>query len=337
MPHQPIIEQLAKQSSAYHHPYVKALSWVIHSPELLKGTYGSKFELVDKALWQELFADSETLLQGLDTEPQPLIEWVDKVRSYLLGLRFETLLHFLLLECQKQGKISHLASNTVLYDEAHRTLGEMDFVFYHPQSQQRFHWETAIKFYLFRPKEFSFERWVGPNGGDWLSRKVEHLFSRQLGISNTMEAKQTFKQLFSETLNESPMVRQALLKGMLFYPLNNETPLNLDEQELISHQHIQGWYCEPEDFYQVDPDQRGRWKIVEKLNWIMPQTFHYHDEKIYTGQEMNILVKNHFQNSRRSIMLTHLLLDEETQLWTEHSRGIIVDKLWPTYKQNISE
>jgi len=328
-----IFQQIAQLSAGYTHPYVKALAWIIHSPPLLKGTNGSSFGLVDEQLWTTLFAESEPLLADLDQRPQELVDWVDKVRSYLLGLRYETLLHFLLKRIEEQGKITNLHSNIILYDEAHRTIGEMDFIFYHPDSQTRYHWETAVKYYLFRPHEFSFERWTGANGGDWLIRKVDHLFSRQLGISNTIEAKNTFKNCFSDQQNEQAIVRQALLKGMLFYPLGVDCALNLDEQALLSEQHTKGWWCYPEDFYKVDPDQKGRWKIIEKLNWIVPQTYQYQDENIYTGQEMNILVKNHFRNSKRSIMIVHLLLDENTQLWTEYSRGIIADVLWPSYKK----
>jgi len=327
--------QLAKQSSVYTDPYVKALAWIINSPPILKGTRGSNFELVDQSLWESLFSDSENFLAALDKQPETLIEQVDKVRSYRLGLRYESLLHFLLNHLQQLGTITNLHSNLVLYDEAHRTLGELDFIFYHPKSQQRFHWETAVKFYLFRPQEYSFERWTGPNGGDWLVRKVEHLFGRQLGISNTIEAKNAFKERFSSQQNDTSLIRQALFKGMLFYPLGNEFPLNLDEQALLSEQHNKGWWCIPEDFFKIDPDQQGRWRIIDKLNWIVPQSYSYHDETIYTGQEMNILVKNHFKNSKRSLMLSHLLLDEESQLWTEYSRGIVVDSLWPTYKKPV--
>jgi len=329
-----IFHQLSKQSSTYIHPYVKALSWIVYSPPLLAGTNGSSFQLLDIELWDSLCEDIPDFLVELDRQPQQLIDWVDKVRSYRLGLRYETLLHFLLKHFQEQGKISNLHSNVVLFDEAHRTLGEMDFIFYHPKTQQRFHWETAIKYYLFRPQEFSFERWTGANGGDWLSRKVEHMFSRQLGISNTLEARNSFKKYFDEAQNEMPLIRQALLKGVLFYPLGDTHNLNLDEQDLLSTAHAKGWWCNPDNFYKVDPDQTGKWKIIEKLNWIVPQSCQYMDESIYTGQEMNILIKNHFKRTKRSLMLVHLYLDEESQLWSERSRGIIVDKLWPTYKKS---
>ncbi|MFK5894163.1 MAG: DUF1853 family protein, partial [Pseudomonadota bacterium] len=168
--------------------YVRALAWILKSPGLLSTPLGTTSQLVDNH-WAEQLSD-EWLIE-LDKHPQALIEWVNKKPSFRLGIHFESLLLFIFHHLQKQNLIENLNHNLPVYDEAHQTLGELDLVYFDKQKQQRFHWENTVKFYLFRPQEFSFERWLGPNGSDWLQRKLEHLFLRQLGITNSIEGKMT--------------------------------------------------------------------------------------------------------------------------------------------------
>lgn len=50
------------------------------------------FELHSNTVWQEHYQAYEVRLQQLDQQPQPLIEFMARLKSTRLGLRFEYLL-----------------------------------------------------------------------------------------------------------------------------------------------------------------------------------------------------------------------------------------------------
>jgi uncharacterized protein len=319
----------------FNNKMVRALAWILKSPGLLSMPLGSSSQLVSSQLisnnWAEGLSD-EWLLE-LDKQPDALLEWVNKKPSYRLGIRFERLLLFLFQKLQQQNLIENLNYNIPVYDESHRTLGELDIVYFDRQKQQRFHWENTVKFYLFRPEEYTFERWVGPNGSDWLQRKLEHLFLRQLGITNSPEGKMTLSACFSKEQNETLLNRMALIKGYLFKPLETKCNFNHEESDLINSLCESGWWAYSNQFHLADPEQKGRWRVIDKLDWIVPQFYPYQDDEMLKPNEMSLKIKYHFSQSKRSLMLAHFHLDEVTQTWVEKDRGILVDKLWPSYKK----
>jgi len=188
---------------------------------------------------------------------------------------------------------------------------------------------------LFRPQEYSFERWVGPNAGDWLQRKIEHMFLRQLGISNTPEARMVLQDCFSKNQYETDLNRLAFIKGFLFKPLGHVYDYNHEEMDLINPASEIGWWGYSDQFHLADPEQRGRWRVIEKLDWIVPQLYPYQDDDMLKPNEMSMKIKHHFSQSKRSLMLAQFDLDETTQMWVEKGRGVLVDKLWPTYKKEL--
>ncbi len=313
----------------FKNKHVRALAWIIKSPMLLGMSLGKTALLADSD-WAN--ALSEQWLHELDEKPNVLLSWINKKPSYRLGLRFELLLIFLFKRLEQLNCIENLHHNVPIYNDSHQTLGELDLLYYDNEKQQRFHWENTVKFFLFQPQEYSFERWVGPNGGDWLQRKMEHLFTRQLGISNTVEAKITLSSLFSEKQNQSDLVRRAFVKGTLFTPIDTQPIFNHDEKQLINPHCQMGKWGYREQFYLADSEQQGRWRVVEKLDWIVPQFYPYHDDDMLKPNEMSMKLKFHFSQSKRSLLLAHFYLDEISQQWIEDQRIMIVDKLWPNYK-----
>lgn len=313
----------------FNNKYVRALAWILKSPMLVNKSLGQKSQLVDSH-WGHLL--SSEWLHELDQQPEPLLKWVHKKPSYRLGIRFELLLFFLFKQLEDQKSIENLHCNLPIYNENKQTLGELDLIYFDIEKQQRFHWESTVKFFLFQPQEYNFERWVGPNGGDWLQRKLEHLFSRQLGITNTIEAKMVLSKCFTKEQSETPLNCMAFIKGALFKPLLNNGPLNQEEQQLINSQCQTGWWGYSDQFHLADAEQKGRWRVVDKLDWIVPQFYPYHDDEMLKPNEMSMKINYHFSQSKRSLMLAHYYLDEITQQWVEEDRGVLVDKLWPLYK-----
>jgi hypothetical protein len=318
----------------FKNKHVRALVWILKSPGLLNKPMGNSSLLVGKLWGEQVLENCYEWLLELDNNPTPLLEWINKKPSFRLGVRFELLLLFLFQHLQQQNHIDKLQFNVPIYDENHVTLGELDIVYYDVKQQQRFHWENTVKFYLFCPQEYSFERWVGPNSGDWLQRKLEHLFMRQLGITNTIEAKMVLADCFTKQQNETTLKRMAFIKGYLFKPLGSNSRFNHEENDLINSLCQMGWWGYSDQFHLADPEQTGRWRVIEKLDWIVPQFYPYHDGDLLKPNEMSIKIKYHFSQSKRSLMLAHFYLDETTQLWVEKSRGVLVDKLWPSYNRN---
>ncbi len=339
----------------FKNKHVRSIAWILRSPSMLsfnpisdddialrasdKNYVNSEFSFKqqDKVIpspWgEEVYQKNIDWLMHLDENPQPLELWLEKYRSYRLGVRFEQLVAFVFLHLQETGFIENFATNLPIFDEKKQTLGEIDLLFYNPEKRQREHWEIAVKYYLFRPDQFNFDRWCGANGADWLRRKVDHLFVRQLGIDNTFEAKRVMHQHFSEQQNSLALNSSAFFKGMLFYPLNHDVKLNFEERSLINSDVQTGWWTYPDKFYQADPQQVSKWKIIEKLNWIVPQFYPYQDDDLLTPKEINLMIKRHFSQSKRSLHVARFRLDEQTQFWLEKERGFIVDPLWPSYKK----
>ena len=84
-------------------PIVRQLAFCISSPNILSQkplelVIKNNFELHDDHHWQELYQSYEARLFQLDDDPSPLIEFTARLKSTRLGLRFENLLWFWLLD-----------------------------------------------------------------------------------------------------------------------------------------------------------------------------------------------------------------------------------------------
>ena len=185
----------------YVNPHVRALVWSLISPGLVReaAVYPA---CVSQQWCQQIYAKLQPFLQQLDQEPGPLIKWLEQYKSWRLGIRFEAYWSFILEQLQKQTEIkryeSHIQIQKIdLHKTYQQTLGEMDFVFLDKLKRLN-HLEIAIKFYCLKPDEFGFERLIGPNSSDWLERKLEHLFNKQLPLSNTPEGQDKLHDLFTK-------------------------------------------------------------------------------------------------------------------------------------------
>lgn len=324
---------LTKDLIQFKNKQVRALAWILRSPSMISNAYTENKNVTncDQSWGESMYQQHLDWFVELDANPSGLEKWLDKLRSFRLGIRFERLLIFFFQYLQDIGAISEFTHNLGIYDEKKISLGELDFVFFDYKLDSRVHLELSVKFFLFQPEEFNYHRLCGPNGQDWLFHKTEHLFSRQLHISNSVEGKMALNDHFSESASTKPIVKQLLLRGVLYHPLGHELKLNHDESELVNKNVLTGWWAFPEFFYQADTEHIGRWIIIDKLDWVVPLFFSYHDEKMLTAKEMTIMIKRHFSQSKRSLHLAYFKLDEETQLWIEEGRGFIVDPYWPNY------
>lgn len=92
------------------------------------------FELHSDQIWQTHYQRYEERLKQLDQHPQALIDFLAQLKSTRLGLRFENLLWFWLLddEYHRYQLLGHSIQKIV----GSVTLGELDFVILNKDTQE---------------------------------------------------------------------------------------------------------------------------------------------------------------------------------------------------------
>lgn len=234
---------------AVHHPIqkqtftsrpVRDLAWVISSPPLVSG------EINDVHWWshegcQSEFNDCLPALIQLDKNPQPLIDFLNKLKTARLGLRFEALIAYWLTISPNYT----LLSKNIQIIEDGLTLGEIDFIIEELNSQKIIHLEVAVKFYLGTPPYEDDYRWFGTNTKDQLGRKLDHLKQHQTQLSKKN------KDHFNHEINE----RHCFIKGRLFYPVGISSP-----PDGVAENHLRGTW----DYFKSSAPSTGN--LIQSSN-----------------------------------------------------------------------
>ena len=259
------------------------LHWLIHSPDLLSATAD-----LPLAQWPA------TALQGIDRwltheGDAPRALTADVHAGYRrLGLYAEALLGAAL---QHADSIHLLAQHTPIHlivsqgaSALRQTIGELDYVWRDLDSDRVWHWELAVKCYLYLPQaaptEGVADRFVGLQRRDTLARKTAKLRDQQLRLSARPEV--------SRQLGVDIGGAAAYVKGWLFYPLQGnrwddyilaQPQINAETAgtALLNPQHLKGWWLTHADF--VRRHQAGantgpaglRWRILSRMQWLSHQ------------------------------------------------------------------
>ena len=198
----------------FQHSAVRQLAFSIASPNILSNipselSLQHAFDLHPNVFWQQQYENYHPRLLELDQNPQPLIDFLARLKSTRLGLRFEYLMWFWL-----QDDLYHhfkLIGHSIQIIQGKQTLGELDFLLFNTQTQKIEHWEVALKYYL-AEANLSLQYWYGLNRTDTLQRKLNHF---------------TQKQFQFETIQDhSIQKRFAVLKGQLYLPTTHEKILD---------------------------------------------------------------------------------------------------------------
>ena len=136
------------------------------------------------------------------------MQWLAAHETPLLGIYFESLLAFWLRHLPN----TELLAQNLIVGEPGRQTGEFDLLFRDNVSQQVFHWEVAVKYYLCYGE--TDHQWLGPNPRDSLRQKLDKVFDRQLLLSQQVQA----QTLLQTTIGTTQIRPQAFIKGYLFYP-----------------------------------------------------------------------------------------------------------------------
>ncbi len=244
----------------FKHQLVRELAFCIASPPLL-GSWpnpliNQSIDLPSAQFWQTQFEHYLPRLRQLDQNPSALQQHMLTARSIRLGIRFEHLLYFWLLDDQYHP--FKLIGQSIKRMDGTRTVGELDFLICNQITGHIEHWEVAIKFYL-GEAEFFAEHWLGLNRRDSLGRKINHLQQHQFNVGEV-------DQYIIQT-------RRAIIKGRLFYPLsllNSFSTLaspNVPKiSPWVSAAHLIGAWG-----HIIPPTPHGcSWQRAERQEWIVP-------------------------------------------------------------------
>lgn len=197
----------------YQHPLVRQLAFAVGSPNILCKIPNELdlkyyFNLHDDQVWQQHVQNYHPRLLQLDQNPQELEVFVGQLKSTRLGLRFEMLIWFWLLDDAYHPYT--LLGHSIQKIDGPRTLGELDFLLLNQSTHQVEHWEIALKYYL-AEADFSLPHWYGLNRSDTLYRKLNHFTQQQFQ--------------FQEAMGNSIDQRYCVLKGQLYLPTQYHAPL----------------------------------------------------------------------------------------------------------------
>lgn len=232
----------------FNHLLVRQLAFCICSPNILASipielTVKHSFNLHNNEIWNTHFQNYRSRLLFLDQHPQALELFVQQLKSTRLGLRFEMLLWFWLLD--QDYHPYQLIGHSIQKIAGAKTLGELDFVLFNQNTQQVEHWEVALKYYL-AERDSSLRYWYGLNRSDTLLRKLNHFSQKQFQ--------------FEDALDHKIEQRYVVLKGQLYVPLNfsNDTPewVNLERR-------LGCWGS-------VLPHKNNGFYRLQRLEWICP-------------------------------------------------------------------
>lgn len=194
----------------YKTPVVRQLAFTLLSPNIITDIPSQlnilhAFQLHHSDQWQYHFENYKSRLAYLDLHPNELHDFLHRLKSTRLGLRFEMLMWFWLQDHLYHPY--HLLGHSIQIIDGPRTVGELDFLLKNTETNEVEHWEVALKYYL-GEKDLSLDHWYGLNRSDTLFRKMNHFTQKQFQFSNVM--------------NNEIYHRFAVIKGQLFLPLHSE-------------------------------------------------------------------------------------------------------------------
>jgi hypothetical protein len=232
-------------------PHVRALAWLLSTPDLLRP---DSFWIDGLADLNLDISELKPYLYALDAQPQPLHQFLQKSNKLRLGHYAEKLLEFYLRQTQQL-----FACNVQVREDNGHTLGEFDFILRRPEGLM--HLELATKFYLFLPEsgvseKLTLQHFLGPNLADSLGLKVDKIFKQQLRLSEQVSARQN--------LAEPIVTAAAMIKGWLFYPCEMQ---NIPELSELAPGHCTGHWCTLGEFAGLALDKVA---ILPRSEWLAP-------------------------------------------------------------------
>lgn len=223
---------------------LRDLRWLLLSPPLLApGHWAAPVQAFD-AEERDLIG---AWLDRLDADPQPLAAHLQGPRPAALGRRAERLLHFFLAHGPTHRL---LAAHLPVRAADGRTLGEIDFLL-EDRRGRRWHWELAVKFFLCTARSGTVtpRHYLGPNGRERFSDKLERLFHHQLALTPPPPWDRVAWQ------------RAAFVRGWTF-----EAPQARVQAPWLADGHLRGTWLTPAQAATL----AGPWLPLPRARWMSP-------------------------------------------------------------------
>ncbi|WP_446051256.1 DUF1853 family protein [Zobellia laminariae] len=176
-----------------------------------------------------------------------------------LGHQMEHVFTQLLIRNNTYDLILH---NQPVKDE-NRTIGEIDFILKHRETEKLIHVELTYKFYIIDPTiSEPIHRLIGPNRKDMFFTKMEKIRDKQFPL---LHSKNGIKTLEERQINHEEIEHQACFKAQLYMPYANAdvdiTPLNKNC--------VYGYWLKFKAF-EKDDFKNHQYYIPSKSEWVIP-------------------------------------------------------------------
>ena len=279
-------------------PHVRALAWLIDSPDLLDP---------DSPRWHGKIAsltasgNMDRWLSQLDRAPSALHDFLALRPFERLGRYAEKLLAFYF---QYRGSL--IAYGVQVRTERNLTVGEFDYLL--RQDGALVHWEFATKLYLLEGTADG-DYFVGPNLADSLPAKMRKILDRQLALGLHPAAQ--------AHLPEPIQRAQALIKGWLFYHGDDQPTGTLG----LHRDHCRGWWCALREAERLDAEM---FVMLPRLGWLAPLQIPL--EQTLGKQQVLQALRAHFAIDSMPVLVAVLCRNGSTA--QEISRGFIVPDDW---------
>jgi len=176
----------------------------------------------------------------------------------VLGKRVE---YFMSYYLKNNSPYKVLAQNIQIFNKK-TTIGELDFVIQHTDTQQIIHLEQVYKFYLYVPDATLYHKdpWIGPNYKDSFQQKMDKLTQKQFPLLYQEETKKALEHL---ELDYSIIQQKLSFKAALFSPFK----MAANTFKTINNKSIEGLWMHLEDFEQNKLFRNRQFFIPEKQDW----------------------------------------------------------------------
>jgi hypothetical protein len=290
--------QFARRWGHLRDPRVRALAWLLDSPDLLDANdpaWNNKILALGQAT-----PAAAAWLAALDLDPSALTAALG-VRAYTrLGLYAEKLMAFYF---SAHGRL--VAHGLQVRANRNDTVGEFDFLLDAGPGGVE-HIEFATKFYLLdNAASGQLDTFVGPNLADSLGAKMRKIVERQLVLGSHAAA---------QALLPRPVVlARALVKGWLFYPAGV-----LPSMAGIGARHCRGFWCARAE---LASQETGRFVQLPKLEWLAPWRGGL-DTPTFSAAQLQAALAE----TRVPVLVA--LVEEGADALLETARGFVVPDDW---------
>lgn len=303
-------EHFERRWGGLRRPRVRALAWLLDSPNLLDaldpGWHG-------QVMAQEpVTAGVERWLFALDHDPSALNDAMGERAFTRLGLYAEKLMAFYF---QAQGRL--VEHGLQVRATRNDTVGEFDFLLdAGPDGVD--HIEFATKFYLLWPADpddlANLDTLVGPNLADSLGAKMRKIMERQLVLGQHPAA---------IALLGRPVVRaQALVKGWLFYAHGS---FGAEALRGIAPAHCRGFWCAIDEMDALLDAPGAGYVVLPKMQWLAPYRA-TSDDGVLTRAGLHAAMSAQFESSGSPVLVA--VVRQQPGHVVEVDRGFIVPATW---------